>query len=130
MKREIKNKLLCGILFWALCSGLLGLVFFSYMFGSGDSSFMDFVGWLYFFFSSWGHATIIMLLPFLLFFVPLSFIKTKTKIPLGILAFIYALIILLFTINRYVFQIYHFHINGFVLDMLFSEGASEIFVFS
>src|SRR3712207_9151483 len=31
--------------------------------------------------------------------------------------------------NNYVYNIYHFHINGLVLEMLTGPGASEIFVF-
>jgi len=100
------------------------------MLGSGDTSFMDFVGWTYFFFSCLCHAGLIMLLPLLIFFVPLTFMKVRYGFSFFILSLLYTLIILIFVINRYVFQIYHFHINGFIVDMLFSEGAGEIFVFS
>lgn len=32
-------------------------------------------------------------------------------------------------LNSQVYAIYHFHINGFILNMVFGEGASEIFNF-
>lgn len=127
---EKKNNLLCGFVFYTLSSLLLGLVFFSYAFGVGDNSFMDFAGWVYFFFACLTHSLLLMLSGFVLVFIPLCFTRIKHKYSLSILAIIYALLIIICIINRYVFQIYHFHINGFVLDMLFSEGASEIFVFS
>lgn len=128
--RDRKSNLLCGFVFYALSSFVLGLVFFSYMFGVGDNSFMDFTGWVYFFFACLTHSLLLMLCIFVIVFLPLYFAKVKQKLSLYILAVVYALLIIVCVINRYVFQIYHFHINGFILDMLFSEGASEIFVFS
>lgn len=125
-----KDNLLVGNIFALLSICLLGLILFSYMFGAGDNSFMDFGSWIYFFFSSILHSSLFILIPFLILFLPLCLIGLKNKVTIPILIIVYVFIILIAIINRFVFQIYHFHINGFVLDMLFSEGAGDIFVFS
>lgn len=125
-----KDNLLVGSIFALLSICLLGLILFSYMFGAGDNSFMDFGSWIYFFFSSILHSSLFILIPFVILFLPLCLIGLKNKVTIPILIIVYVFIILIAIINRFVFQIYHFHINGFVLDMLFSEGAGDIFVFS
>ena len=33
-------------------------------------------------------------------------------------------------LNGIVFQLYKFHINGFVLDLAFGEGGNQVFVFN
>ncbi len=130
MKKEKKDNIFVGTIFTLLSVLLLGLVLFSYIFGAGDNSFMDTKAWIYYFFSSLLHGGLFILVPFALVYIPLSLCGVKRKISIPILSFFYIFVTLVFVINRFVFQIYHFHINGFVLDMLFSEGAGEIFVFS
>lgn len=130
MKTVVKDRLLRGVVFWLLSSCLLAFVFFSYMFNGAAGSFMDCTGWIYFFLSCFCHSFLLMLVPFLLLYVPFCFVGFKFNIGIFVLSFFYLLVFLLAVINKYVFALYHFHINGFVIDMLTSEGASEIFVFS
>ena len=131
LKEEQKNLLLQGTVFFLLCSLLNGIIFFSYAFGAGDNSFMTPLSWLYLFSSSFLHAGLLTFVPFILVFFPLSFINNKSarRLDRTLLFVIYVFLTLLFIINRYVFQIYHFHINGFVFNMVFSTGAQEVFVF-
>ena len=126
----MKKNILEGTIFALIATVLLGLTLFSYIFGSGDSSFMDVWGWIYYLLSSLMHAGLFVLVPFVVVFLPLALAGVKNKVSIPIMGFIYGLLVVVAVVNRYVFQLYHFHINGFVLDMLFSEGASEIFVFS
>lgn len=100
------------------------------MLGAGDTSFMDLLGWVYYLSSSLMHAVLIGAVPFLVVYLPLALAGVRNRISIPILGTLYGLLILLAVVNRFVFQIYHFHINGFVLDMLFSPGAGDIFVFS
>lgn len=125
-----KHALLRGGLFALLNTALLGLVLFSYMIGAGDISFMDPLGWVYYLCSALMHSAIIAAIPFLALYLPLTLVGTKSRVSIPILGILYGLLLLLAIVNRFVFQIYHFHINGFVVDMLFSPGASDIFVFS
>lgn len=130
METTKKENLLSGLLFAMLMSALLGILFFSYLPGSGDISFMDFGGWVYYLLSSLMHASFFILPIFLVVYLPLALLGVPRKVNAPLLCTLYTLVVLAAVINRYVFQIYHFHINGFVLDMLFSEGAGDIFVFS
>ena len=130
MKKLKRNNIFVGFVFALMTTILLGMVLFSYIFGAGDNSFMNVASWIYYFFSSIMHASLFILLPFAIVFLPLSLMGLKNKINIPLLSIIYVFIVLISIINRFVFQIYHFHINGFVLDMLFSEGAGDIFVFS
>ena len=130
MKKLKRNNIFAGFVFALMTTILLGMVLFSYIFGAGDNSFMNVASWIYYFFSSIMHASLFILLPFAIVFLPLSLMGLKNKINIPLLSIIYVFIVLISIINRFVFQIYHFHINGFVLDMLFSEGAGDIFVFS
>ena len=123
-----KNILFGGLVYSFLTTLLLAIIFFSYVVGS-NNDFMDAIGWAYLSVSSLFHAGLFTLLPYLILFIPLALTGSK-KAPFTVLGIIYALTTLLFVVNRFVFKLYHFHINGFVLDMLFSEGADEIFVFS
>ncbi len=125
-----KQTLLHGALFALQNTALLGLVLFSYMLGAGDTSFMDFLGWIYYLCSSLMHAALICAVPFLAVYLPLALTSVRKRVAIPILGTLYGLLLLLAVVNRFVFQIYHFHINGFVIDMLFSPGAGDIFVFS
>lgn len=119
-----------GLTFAMLTTGLLGLTLFSYIFGAGDHSFMDVWGWVYFLLSSLMHACLFVSVPLLVVFLPLALAGVRNRVSIPILGFFYVLLLLAAVVNRYVFQLYHFHINGFVLGLLFSEGGGEIFVFS
>lgn len=130
MESNKKEILFSGFAFAVLTTLLLGLLFFSYILGGGDSSFMDTKGWIYLFTSSLFHAGLIILAPYVVLFIPLTLLGMKKKWIHILTGILYIFLILLFFINRIVFQLYHFHINGFVLDMLFSEDAGDIFVFS
>ncbi|MGX8713803.1 MAG: sulfatase-like hydrolase/transferase [bacterium] len=129
-KQEKRDSILNGLVFALLTTGLLGLTLFSYILGVGDRSFMDVWGWVYYFVSSLMHAGFFVLAPLVVVYIPLSLLGVRKKIGIPVLGIFYVFLVLVAVVNRYVFQLYHFHINGFVLDMLFSEGAGEIFVFS
>ena len=130
IRQHVKKNLQEGLVFALLTTVLLGLTLFSYIFGAGDLSFMDVWGWVYFLLSSLMHAGLFVAVPLLVVFMPLALAGVKNKVSIPILGVFYVFLLLVAVVNRYVFQLYHFHINGFVLGLLFSEGAGEIFVFS
>lgn len=122
-----KGVLLAGFMQAVLAAVLLGLLLFSYGLGGGDRAVMDTVGWLYLFASSLMHASLIVAVPYVVVYVPLSLLGVRHKVTMSVTGVLYAILLLLFVINRYVFMLYHFHINGFVLDMLFAEGGGDNF---
>lgn len=105
------------------------LVFIISVFSCGISSDLDFVSWIYYSFSALGHAALLSFFLFLVFYLPLALLFKKSKI--ASLTYVFSAIILQFVLilDSYVFDIYKFHINGFVIEMLLAGGASDIFVF-
>lgn len=125
-----KDTLIRGGLFALLNTVLLGLILFSYIIGAGDITFMDPLGWCYYLCSALMHSAIVIAIPFLAIYLPLTMAGAKSRATIPILGTLYGLLLLLAIVNRFVYQIYHFHINGFVVDMLFAPGAGDIFAFS
>ncbi|QZT36288.1 DUF3413 domain-containing protein [Halosquirtibacter xylanolyticus] len=78
-------------------------------------------------FASIGHYFSMVLLLFIGLFLPLSLLYRFPKILNTLTVMIGATMITILTIDTFVFQLYRFHINGFVLGLLFGEGAGEIF---
>ena len=117
-----------GCLFYALSTLLLAIQFGSYIIGSTVLDFMDFEGWVFFIASSVSHASQFALIPYLLGTIVLACRCHKSAMAVQIVGVI--LLCILNYLNSQVYGIYHFHINGFVLSMVFGEGAGEIFNFS
>lgn len=118
-----------GFVFYLLSTMALAMVFFSYLLRSVSLGFMDVCGWIYFALSCLSHAALFAALPFILLFLPAIFLRAGTKWGGALMVIGEALLAILFVINGYVYAIYHFHINGLVINMLTGPGASEIFVF-
>lgn len=112
---------------YLLSTFLLALVFI--FFTVTRIGTMDFISWIYLIFSSVSHASMVMLIPFILSFFPSIFCKKDSTVPFW---FMIGLTIILFVIvfaDANVYDLYRFHINGIVLSMLFGPGAKDIFTF-
>lgn len=83
---------------------------------------------VYYLMAAFSHAAMFTILLYLLCYLPFSFCKVTRKIGTIITFILSFLVVLLGYINGEVFKIYKFHINGFVLDLLFGKGAGDIFV--
>lgn len=130
MTTERKDNIKQGFVYYVLSTLTLAIIFFSYIFNGQSTEVMDCVGWIYFVSSCITHAALFTLVPFLILQVPLAAVGCRQWITRTILSIVYALLFIIAVVNSYVYGIYHFHINGLVLEMLTGPGASEIFVFS
>ena len=130
IKRLNKAGIRQGFLYYLLATLALALIFFCYIFQGASTEMMTPIGWIYFVASCITHAAILLLIPFLLIQLPLAVLGCRQRWANGALGFVYGLLFVLAVANSYVYAIYHFHINGLVLEMLTGPGASEIFVFS
>lgn len=117
-----------GFVYFLFTAVIIALQFSLYLLESTLKEQMDFGGYLFFFTASLSHATLFALPPFLLFILILYLTRSKLAANTVHITLMVLLNTFLF-INSYVFALYKFHINGFVLNMLFSEGGDEIFVF-
>ncbi|RXQ89065.1 DUF3413 domain-containing protein [Ancylomarina salipaludis] len=97
------------------------------------SAYIDFTHgiwqWLYIGTTTIGHvgaiALIVMMLP-LLFLIPFR----NQKFILILSSLLNTIGLIFFTVDSFIFSQYRFHLNKFVLDMLFSGAAGDIFQFS
>lgn len=126
-KNQLINGLKQGFLFYAFSTILIAIQFSFYIVGSPILDYMDFEGWVFFAASCVSHASQFALLPYLLGFLVLLCRFPKTARVVQIVGVV--LLCVLNYLNSQVYAIYHFHINGFVLSMVFGEGAGEIFNF-
>ena len=121
--REAKQ----GFLFFAFSTLLIALQFGLYITDSSILGLMDLEGWLFFITSCISHAAMFALIPYLLSLIFTFCRCTKTARIIQIVGVV--LLCIINYLNSQVYAIYHFHINGFVLSMVFGEGAGEIFNF-
>jgi len=104
-------------------------ILFSFRYGA----YIDFTHgiwqWLYIGATAIGHvgsiALIVMILPLLL-----SIPFRNQKFILILASILNTVGLIFFTIDSFIFSQYRFHLNKFVLDMLFSGAAGDIFQFS
>ncbi len=114
-------------MFYAFSTLLIAVQFGSYITGSSMLDFMDFEGWIFFIASCISHASQFAVVPYLLAAILLACRLPKTAVVVQFIGVV--LLCILNYLNSQVYAIYHFHINGFVLSMVFGEGASQIFTF-
>lgn len=89
---------------------------------------MNFVSWIYYVPASLGHASLFALILFLIFYLLPSYIFRNYKIAAIIYCVTAILLQALIVLDGFVFSLYRFHINGFILELVLG-GGSEIFVF-
>lgn len=116
-------------LYFFVSALVLGAIFISYIAGSAVAQAMDMQGWCFYITATVSWAAVFALVPYLL--STLLYAVTKSARASSLLHVILTVMLMAyFIVNGIVYSQYRFHINGFVLDMLFSEGAGDIFQFN
>lgn len=128
MRRERVAKGLKIGFVYLMCATLLFAVQLGLFMNSIVASVMDFTGWMFFITSCVSHAACLALVPFLLLYIPLCLCGQWKWGGVSLITFVSVVSLLLF-LDMQVFNIYRFHINGFVLNMVFSPHATDIFTF-
>ena len=75
------------------------------------------------------HFSALSFLIYGLLFVPVALLFKRKQVLIWCAVVIGSVSLLLFILDTFVYDLYRFHINGFVLDMVFGGAFSEIFVF-
>ena len=119
----------CSFLYYFITSLVLGGIFISYLGDGAVAQAMDARGWAFYATATLSWAAVFALVPYLLATVVYALTRrcgaaSVVQISLTVLLLAY------FLVNGMIYAQYRFHINGFVLDMLFSEGAGDIFQFN
>lgn len=89
---------------------------------------MNWLSWLYYIPAALGHASLYALVLYLVAYLPFSFIFRNGKVATTVYCIAAVLLQVLIVLDGFVFDLYRFHINGFVLELAFG-GGSDIFVF-
>ncbi|NDW17407.1 DUF3413 domain-containing protein [Dysgonomonas sp. 216] len=125
----VKGKLKYGFLLY-LCTLFIFFVdFVVSVFTSNVSAHMDVLSWGYFVIASLGHAALFALLLQIVFYIPFALLLRRRFVATIIYATMTLSTQIVLILDMYVFDLYKFHINGFVLELLFGGAATEIFVF-
>ena len=124
------NYLKRGFLFYACASCMLLVQFVIYLVNSNYWESLDFTGGLYYLIAALGQAFLFTLIPWVILYLPFTWWQKMRNV--GTILFTCAIFLLnvLAYLNGIVFQLYKFHINGFVLDLAFGGGGSQVFVFN
>ena len=117
-----------GFLYTALSTVFVAIQFLFFIKGSTILTSMDFGGWTFFIASCISHAAMFALIPFIFVYVPLALLRLW-KIGGSLMVGLMSILSVLIFLDMQVYDIYRFHINGFILNMVFSSGATEIFTF-
>lgn len=117
-----------GFLFYAFSTLAVAVLMGFNITGSNIAEMMNLETWLFFLASCVSHAATLCLIPYIIYVLlaacRLPRVANATHIALTVV------LMALIYLDSQVLDIYRFHINGFVLGMVFGEGASEIFTFS
>lgn len=124
----MKNNLKIGFLYYVSTVIVLSFVFIMYSSGISLYDSLNFGAWAYFITGSLSWAAVLAL-PAFLFPLVFNFVKSLRKVHAPVAILLSTVIVIFFIANGMVYSLYRFHINGFVIDMLFGGGAGDIFAF-
>ena len=128
MRNDTKLFLKRSFLYFLLATTLLAIQFFFYLWRSPQADSMDFGGWLFYLGAVFSHAAMWMILPWLLA-IAVWRVSRCSKLSHDLHLLLSSFLHMLAFVNGEVYLIYKFHINGFILSMVFGEDAGDIFTF-
>lgn len=115
-----------GFIYLALQTLLTAIILFSYIYASPAIGIMNAEGWIYLAVASIGQAFTFTLAAYLIYL--LTGLTTLRRPAGWIMVTLCSLLVIFLVLNRQVYAIYRFHINGFILNMITGPGAGNIFV--
>ncbi len=118
-----------GFVYGLLSTGLFFVLFMLYTRDSAIRAYMTPSAWLFYVAAAIPHAALAALALYLVFYCPLACAAKTRGAAKWVLTAVTAVCALAIHINSYVYGLYRFHIDGFILSSLFSADASEAFGF-
>lgn len=116
-----------GALYCLMCSLILFSQLFMYVLNSPVLNVMTPPSWFYYTCACFSHAVCIFAGVYVAYCCVSLFRLKKTAD--GVLIVASLSVFILVYVDRQVYSLYNFHIQGFVFDMLLDEGAGDVFVF-
>lgn len=125
---NFKHTLKPGFVYLAVTTLIFFIQLAWYIHGSPVTAAMDAAGWVFFLTSCLSHGACLALILWLVLCLPLSLARLP-RLGGWLMCGGAAIVSVLLFLNMQVYDIYRFHINGFVLNLVFGGGGSEIFTF-
>ena len=122
------NILKKGFTYYVLSTVFIALILMLYIKGDVIAPMLDFSGWVFFITSCISHSAILLLVLWLVFFLPWALLR-RERLAKGLYIGSVSILAILAFINMQVYKIYRFHINGFIINMLTGPAAGDIFDF-
>jgi len=116
-----------GFAYFMLLTVAIAGLFVWYLLDSQVLDVMDFMGWAFYLASCVSHAACFALLAYIIYIV--LALPGLWRTARAVMSLTAALMLVLGYVNEQVYQIYRFHINGFVVNMVTGPSASQIFTF-
>ena len=117
-----------GFIYYVLATILVNIILVYPIIGDPILPAIDGVGWVFYLTSCLSHAAILMLILFLVFFLPWALLRCR-RMAASLFVLAIGLFLAVSIINVQVYKIYRFHINGFIINMLLGPNAGDIFDF-
>lgn len=76
------------------------------------------------------HFVFITFLPFFFCYLPVTILARSTKANMFCSAAVATICLILLTVDAYVFSLYRFHLNYYVIEQVFAPGATQVFEFT
>lgn len=76
------------------------------------------------------HFVFITSLPLFFIYLPVTILARSNRVSMVCAAVVATIFLILLTIDAYVFSLYRFHINSYVLEQVFAPGATQVFEFT
>lgn len=115
--------------FFLLSLTVIFLQSFLYFDFSAAGKDFDLLTWCFLFLDGPAHFGTLLLVVWLVGFLPVQLLFQKKKFPSVIVAIFFTLFNIYLILDIFVYKLYRFHINGFVVDMLTGPDAGQTFVF-
>jgi membrane-anchored protein YejM (alkaline phosphatase superfamily) len=80
--------------------------------------------------AAFSHFASLVFISFILFYLPFVLFAPSQKASKVLMVALCSLSMMLLVLDTFIYDLYRFHINGFVLDMVFGGNFTQIFVFS
>ena len=125
---NFKHTLKPGFVYLAVTTLIFFIQLAWYIHGSPVTAAMDAAGWVFFLTSCLSHGACLALILWLVLCLPLSLARLP-RLGGWLMCGGATIVSVLLFLNMQVYDIYRFHINGFVLNLVFGGGGSEIFTF-
>jgi membrane-anchored protein YejM (alkaline phosphatase superfamily) len=124
---EIKPSLKSGA--WYFLSITLIAIFIAFRYLKYVKTGGDWLTIFYLSVTMINHFAVLAFLVFLLFYVPIAWFIKSLKFRIAFISLLATVGLILLLLDTYIYDLYRFHINGFVLNLVFGGAFSEIFIF-